>query len=37
VVSEQYEDDAVRVRFRSDPEVLSSLKARLRLPAGALG
>jgi len=37
VVSEQYEDDAVRVRFRSDPEVLSSLQARLRLPAGALG
>ncbi len=29
VVSERYEDDAVKVRFRSDPEVLDSFKARL--------
>jgi GTP-binding protein HflX len=30
VVSERYEDDGVKVRFRSDPEVLDSFRARLR-------
>jgi len=29
VVSERYEDDGVKVRFRSDPEVLDAFRARL--------
>jgi GTP-binding protein HflX len=29
VVSERYEDDGVKVRFRGDPEVIDSLRARL--------
>jgi GTPase len=34
VVSERYEDDGVKVRFRSDPEVLDAFRARLlRSPA----
>ena len=37
VVSERYEDDGVKVRFRSDPEVLDAFRARLlRSAADAL-
>jgi GTP-binding protein HflX len=37
VVSEKYEDDGVKVRFRSDPEVLDAFRARLaRSAANAL-
>jgi GTP-binding protein HflX len=38
VVSERYEDDGVKVLFRSDPEVLDAFRARLaRSAANALG
>jgi GTP-binding protein HflX len=38
VVSERYEDDGVKVVFRSDPEVLDAFRARLaRSAANALG
>jgi GTP-binding protein HflX len=37
VVSERYDEDGVRVCFRSDPEVLDQFRARLRSTAGALG
>jgi GTP-binding protein HflX len=38
VVSEKYEDDGVKVTFRSDPEVLDSFRARLaRASEGAEG
>jgi GTP-binding protein HflX len=38
VVSERYEDDGVKVIFRSDPEVLDAFRARLaRSAANALG
>src|SRR6185369_12968957 len=35
VVSERYEDDGVKVRFRSDPEVLDAFRARLARLAAA--
>jgi len=37
VVSERYEDDGVKVRFRSDPEVLDAFRARLASVANPLG
>jgi GTP-binding protein HflX len=35
VVSERYEEDGVKVRFRSDPEVLDAFRARLSRAAGS--